>query len=302
MKRIPLLTMLAIAAVACQPQQESKQPEEQKVVELKDSEELKKLHDEDQNDRRGEVDWSEVMVRDSARLARVYQLLDSNKVVTAVDYYHAAMVFQHGMGVKESEMAVKMMEKAIELDSSMDKWLLAAAVDRHLMRKGEPQIYGTQYRRDSQDGPWYLYEIDTTQVTDEERKAHRVETLAEQKERVKQMNRKQLFAVYQEGKTIEEMMTLIQSEQGKDSEYDVTESGINNLGYDLMGEDKDEEALKIFKLNTELFPEGYNTYDSYGECLLKMGRKEEAIEAYKKSLELNPENVGAKEILKKHAA
>ena len=31
-------------------------------------------------------------------------------------------------------------------------------------------------------------------------------------------------------------------------------------------------------------------FDSYGECLLLLGKKEKGMKAYKKSLELNPNN------------
>jgi|GEM_PF-5528947 tetratricopeptide (TPR) repeat protein len=41
----------------------------------------------------------------------------------------------------------------------------------------------------------------------------------------------------------------------------------------------------------------WNTYDSYGECLLLMGDTENGIKAYKKSLELNPENESAIKVL-----
>ncbi len=62
-----------------------------------------------------------------------------------------------------------------------------------------------------------------------------------------------------------------------------------------------EDALLIFQLNTEFYPNAFNTFDSLGECLLQMGKKEEAIQAYKKSLELNPENISGKKALEKLA-
>lgn len=60
-----------------------------------------------------------------------------------------------------------------------------------------------------------------------------------------------------------------------------------------------EEALKIFKVNTEIYPKAFNTFDSYGECLLKLGRREQAISAYQQSLILNPANANAKSVLDK---
>ena len=92
-------------------------------------------------------------------------------------------------------------------------------------------------------------------------------------------------------------LSSIKQEDIKKSEYDLSESWINYFGYRLMSQGEKEDALKIFKLNTELYPDGFNTFDSYGECLLELGNKESAIIAFKKSLELNPENETAKKIL-----
>ena len=64
-----------------------------------------------------------------------------------------------------------------------------------------------------------------------------------------------------------------------------------------MRQDKNNDALKLFKLNIELYPNEFNVYDSYGEILLKMGDTENGIKAYKKSLELNSDNTNAKIIL-----
>jgi hypothetical protein len=129
-------------------------------------------------------------VQDSLRQMRVQQLLDSNKVQTSNDYHNAAMVFQHGLDTIASGMAVKLMQKSLELDSTADKWLLAAAIDRDLMRRDLPQIYGTQYLKMGEDAPWELYQLDSTKITDAERKEYNVETLAEQRDKVKKMNEK----------------------------------------------------------------------------------------------------------------
>lgn len=272
--------------------------EAQAQNETADNEELKTLYKEDQADRMsGTIDWSVVAKRDRAREARVYELLDSNQLRTALDYSNAAMIFQHGGDTIASGMAVKMMRKAIELDSSINKWLLAAAIDRDLMRKGQPQIYGTQYRKMGQDDPWVLYEIDTTKVSDEERREYGVETLAEQRIKVKMMNKKSLSELLAAGKNVDEIIAFCKKEDKEQSAYDLSENGLNNFGYELMAKNKAEDALKIFKLNTTLYPHGFNTYDSYGECLLKVGRKKEAVAAYKKSLELNPKNTNAERVL-----
>jgi tetratricopeptide (TPR) repeat protein len=80
-----------------------------------------------------------------------------------------------------------------------------------------------------------------------------------------------------------------------------TEYNLNDAGYILLEERKFSEAIKIFKLNTELYPKSSNVYDSLGEAYMKNGDKELAIQNYQKSLELDPNNEKAKEMLKKLA-
>lgn len=265
--------------------------------------ELQKMYDEDQKARMvSNIDWSVLSKQDSIREARVYELIKEGKLVTGMDYYNSAMIFQHGRDTAASAMAVKQMRKAIELDTTINKWLLAAAIDRNLMRRGQPQIYGTQYVKMGGSTKWERYQIDTTQVTDAERKYYHVETLAEQKVKEHNMNLLSVSDYYSKSGSINETIKLIRSQikKGTEAEYNVTESEINSFGYELMNSNKNEEALKIFKLNTELYPKGYNTFDSYGECLLKLNKKEEALKAYKKSLILNPKNENARKILEEN--
>ncbi len=285
-----LLLSLTLCFLACAT------PKQTETQTYADNEELKQIYKEDQGDRQS-GNWRETMKNDSVRLARDYEMVDSGLVRTSEDYANAAMVFQHGSDTMASGMAVRMMRKAIELDSSRNKWLLAAAIDRDLMRRDEPQIYGTQYIRTSMDNPWELYKIDTTQITDAERQAYGVETLAQQREKEALMNKKELMQMLNEGKSIEEVIAFCEAEDPDASEYNLSQGGINEFGYMLMGQNRDEEALKVFELNTRLYPQGFNTFDSLGECLVKLGQIEAGIAAYEKSLELNPKNDNATRVL-----
>jgi len=78
-----------------------------------------------------------------------------------------------------------------------------------------------------------------------------------------------------------------------------SEREINQLGYELLQNNKIDESLVIFKLNVEEFPKSYNTYDSYAEAWFKKGIKDSAIYYYQKSIELNPRNRGGITALKK---
>ena len=73
---------------------------------------------------------------------------------------------------------------------------------------------------------------------------------------------------------------------------------LNQIGYDFLFENKIDDAIEIFKLNTELFPDSANAWDSYGEGLLAQGKKEEALKAYKKALSIRPDLPSAIEQVK----
>jgi len=180
-----IIVILIASIFSCK--NEEKLVTEKQVAEI-DNIELIEIYKNDQNDRKSDnINWFEVNKRDSLRRVRVHQLLDSGKVITAKDLKNAAMVFQHGKDSADYGLAVRLMEKAIHKDTTLNKWLFAATTDRYLLSKGEPQIYGTQYRKMG-DEPWKLAEIDTTKISDAERVIYGVETLAEQRQKVKEMN------------------------------------------------------------------------------------------------------------------
>ncbi len=81
--------------------------------------------------------------------------------------------------------------------------------------------------------------------------------------------------------------------------YDFSEGELNRLGYQLLQGRKHDEAIQIFKLNVEAYPQAFNTYDSLGEAYMVAGNKDLAIANYKKSLELNPKNDNGTAMLKR---
>ncbi|CAH8284718.1 hypothetical protein EV196_101219 [Mariniflexile fucanivorans] len=298
MKKSKLITIISILTItiSCKTKKQTLNSTET----FNDNLELIEIYKKDQLDRSGnydDVDWDLLGKNDSLRRIRTIQLLDSDKVRTSLDYKNAAMIFQHGLDSTHYRMAVELMKKSVDLDSTANKWLLAAAIDRHLLSIDKPQIYGTQYLRKGAEEPWESAEIDTTKISDSERLKYGVPTLEEQKERVKAMNRIKLIELIS-SKSIEEIIEIVESEYKNDPKYDISEKGLNSFGYALLQEEKDEDALKIFQLNIKLYPNAFNTYDSYAECLLKLGNKQAAIENYKISIELNPNNDNAINILK----
>ncbi len=76
------------------------------------------------------------------------------------------------------------------------------------------------------------------------------------------------------------------------------ERELNSLGYLLLQQEKKYEALKIFQLNAQLYPESANVLSSVGEGYLKTGDTKTAIQFLEKALEINKDPQLLKEILK----
>ncbi|MGB6864727.1 MAG: tetratricopeptide repeat protein, partial [Candidatus Aminicenantaceae bacterium] len=81
--------------------------------------------------------------------------------------------------------------------------------------------------------------------------------------------------------------------------YYFDEVEMNRLGYQLINQKKLKEAIEIFKMNVELYPESWNVYDSLGEGYMLLGEKELAIKNYEKSLEINPDNANGVAMLER---
>ena len=77
------------------------------------------------------------------------------------------------------------------------------------------------------------------------------------------------------------------------------EAELNDLGYHLLGEEKTSDAIAIFELNVDIYPESANAYDSLAEAYAAAGLTEQAIANYEKSLLLNPGNANASSWLAK---
>lgn len=87
--------------------------------------------------------------------------------------------------------------------------------------------------------------------------------------------------------------------KGQPGRYDFGEPELNALGYELLFRGRAKDAVEIFKLNVEAYPQGFNTYDSLAEAYLAAGERELAVRNYRRSLELNPQNANATAALRR---
>jgi tetratricopeptide (TPR) repeat protein len=92
---------------------------------------------------------------------------------------------------------------------------------------------------------------------------------------------------------------LIEFRNDPANEFVSVEAELNAAGYRLMAAQRTAQAIEIFKLNTELYPDSANVYDSYGEALANAGKREEAIKAYEKALQIAPGYPSAVEALQR---
>jgi len=84
--------------------------------------------------------------------------------------------------------------------------------------------------------------------------------------------------------------------------YKFDEDELNNLGYDLLRRHDFRDAIRIFQLNLEAYPQSSNAYDSLAEGYMDDGDNLLAVANYRKSLQLNPKNWNAALRLKKLGA
>ena len=161
---------------------------------FKDNQELARLHREDQSDRTPsnakDIDWAVVGPRDKARLSRVKEIYSQNQLHTGADYYHAAMILQHGETPEDFLLAHEFCVVAITRGKNDrdTRWLAAASEDRFLMNIRRPQRFATQYTAEPITAPFRLYKVDAG-VTDELRRALDVPSLAEAKAQEEKINK-----------------------------------------------------------------------------------------------------------------
>jgi hypothetical protein len=171
------------------------------------------LYQADQTDRanyRPGQDWGVIAHKDSLRQQKVARMIDNNELKVSDDYYHAAMIFHHGLDSTSYTIAMALANKAVELDSNNADalWLSAAAKDRYLWSIGKPQWYGTQNHLIK--GKWTLDPIDTTAVTDADRQFHRVASLKRLKQSLKNKNTQSMTS--EEEEDVDEVPELLRDE------------------------------------------------------------------------------------------
>lgn len=155
--------------------------------------ELRRIEEADQADRAAgsnKIDWDIVGKRDTSRRARTLEILKAGDVRTADDYLNAAVVFQHGEAIEDTELALALVTTASRIDANNKaaKVLVAQATDRILVKLGKPQWYGTQFSKNKSTGKWEMPPTDPAVISEEKRTAMGVPSLSDTKAHLDAIN------------------------------------------------------------------------------------------------------------------
>ena len=77
------------------------------------------------------------------------------------------------------------------------------------------------------------------------------------------------------------------------------ENQLNTVGYWFLERGHKSDAVLIFQLNVNEYPNASNPYDSLGEAYLSVGDTSAAILAYERSVQLDPKNNNGIEVLRR---
>lgn len=183
-----LLGFAGLSSIMC-----AQTPELANVVKPGDSE-IHRLRVADQDDRQGimsksKAEWDRMAQRDAERLKRAKDIYRAGGLVSAGDYFDAALILQHSNVSDDYLLAHVFCTVSIAKESSADaRWLSAATLDRYLQSIKQKQIFGTQYQGDNKKG--YTNEpYDAKLLTDVIRTALDVPTTEEQKKDLANYNK-----------------------------------------------------------------------------------------------------------------
>jgi hypothetical protein len=77
----------------------------------------------------------------------------------------------------------------------------------------------------------------------------------------------------------------------------VSEARLNALGYQFLRNGRINEALAVFRVSTQLYPNSTNAFDSLAEAFEAIGDNASAIDSYQKAAELDPANTHSRQKL-----
>jgi hypothetical protein len=124
----------------------------------------------------GTSEPSQLRARRESRAAKAKEIVAAGGATTAADYLHAAVILVETDSDENLGLALDLALKAAELGEDRGFRVAAEATDKHLVKLGMHQRYGTQYTYEHVLKAWRLYPVDP-RTTDAERQAMGVPTM-----------------------------------------------------------------------------------------------------------------------------
>lgn len=133
--------------------------------------------------------WVDVNAADESRRLQVHRLLDAGELRTGKDYWEAAFIFQHSLDPNDYLLAHTLASIAVAKGYQDGLWIMTASLDRYLQAIHQPQIYGTQSRRNKGEEPFTQEPYNRSVITDAMRKELGVPARAEQQKDLEELNK-----------------------------------------------------------------------------------------------------------------
>lgn len=192
-RRLFCFLFLALSCVGLSYILRAQTPELENAVKPGDSE-IHRLRVADQDDRQGimsksKAEWDRMAKRDAERLKRAKDIYRAGGLVSAGDYFDAALILQHSSVSGDYLLAHVFCTVSMAKENTSDaRWLSAATLDRYLQSVKQKQIFGTQYQGDDKKG-YTNGPYDAKLLTDAIRKALDVPTTEQQKKDLANYNK-----------------------------------------------------------------------------------------------------------------
>ena len=160
-----------------------------------DNAKLTELFKVDQIARQGKnIDWAKLRVEDEGRRQELHKMIDAGELRTAVDYFHAALIYQHGQNADDFLLAHVLAVDSMGLGNKDARWLAAATLDRYLLTISQPQIFGTQFQSEpGKSIAWSQRTMNSSLLSDGMRTALCIVPIAEQQKILDEVNRGRPF-------------------------------------------------------------------------------------------------------------
>ena len=122
------------------------------------------------------------------RAVRVRKLVEDEQVGTGEDSFRAAVILSKSERLEDIALAQELALRAYEDGIEPGIEVVAHCMDKQLMMKRRPQLFGTQVVMDPETGKWRLWDLDPS-TTDAKRDAFNIPPLHVLQERVEMQNR-----------------------------------------------------------------------------------------------------------------